>query len=117
MKLFKIVIFTSVYPSTPSTPTATNLQSISVKVNWSSPNLGDSTLTSYKMQYKKTSDSSWVDKDAGSSTGSTTLTGLKPFTDYKIRMKLNTDLQSNLYSPILSVKTTSDSKYPKAFIV
>ena len=66
------------------------------------------------MQYKKTSDSNWVDKDAGSSGGTTTLTGLKPFTDYKIRMKLDTDLQSNLYSPELQVKTKSDSKYPKA---
>ena len=54
--------------------------------------LGDATVTSLELHYKKSSESSFIVQEVSSDCSNSVLFGLLPVTEYTVKLKLFTDL-------------------------
>jgi hypothetical protein len=87
----------------PSGLNATSVASSSATLNWSAV----SGATSYAIQYKPTSSSTWI--STSSATNSKSISGLSPTTTYQFQIKTICSAGSSAYSTAASFITTSSS--------
>ena len=75
-------------PLTPARLSVSSGSTISVNVMWAPPsNTGRPTITSYDLQYKKSSDTGWSDGPQGVTTTSTSIGGLEEDTEYQVQVR------------------------------
>ena len=75
-------------PLTPARPSVSSGSTTSVNVMWSAPsNAGRPTITSYDLQYKKSSDTGWSDGPEGVTATSTSIGGLEEDTEYQVQVR------------------------------
>ena len=72
--IFKILL--SLVPSSPILVSETNISSFIVEIKWSKPDKANGIILSYKLSYKKHSDTNYTDIDVSAETLSKNITSL-----------------------------------------
>ena len=85
-KIHAMAVITMVLPGAPTSVTAASTSS-SITVNWDVPaDFGTGGIAGYKVQYKASTSSTWVDWPHTGTTTEATITGLATTTTYNIRV-------------------------------
>ena len=75
-------------PLTPARPSVSSGSTMSVNVMWAPPpSTGRPPITSYDLQYKKSSDTGWSDGPQGVTATSTSIRGLEEDTEYQVQVR------------------------------
>ena len=88
-------------PLTPAAPSVSAIagSTMSLSVSWVAPaNTGRPAITSYDLQYKKTSDGGWTDGPQNVTGTSTSITGLDGNTPYQVQVRATNDDGDSLWS-------------------
>ncbi|MFN8015296.1 MAG: fibronectin type III domain-containing protein [Acidimicrobiia bacterium] len=92
-------------PDKPNTPTATTVLPKGIGIEW---NDQSSVATSYTIQYKKSSDSEWINYNNTSyPSASAVIFPLEESTSYDIRVGSTNDRGTSDYSDVLTISTTA----------
>ena len=81
----------------------------SLTLKWSHPSIGDMPVTSYKLEYKEAVDGATT-KTSITSASSHVITGLKPYTNYTIRVMAKSRVGEGLWSAPIEFTTDQAGK-------
>ena len=101
-------------PTTPLSPSITDITTSSMKFNWQPPaDDGGSAITSYQVQYKASSSSTWINAPAqGPSPTSHVFTNLNPSTSYDFKVSAINAIGSSPYTSPVSATTLTPATPP-----
>jgi subtilisin family serine protease len=93
-------------PGTPGAPTLSNVTATSTTVSWTTPSTdGGSAITSYLVQYRAATATTWQSVTVTAPTTSATVTALSRNTTYTYRVTARNSLGSSLASATTSART------------
>ena len=105
-------------PLAPDAPgvSAVSGSTTSVSVTWTAPtNTGRPSISSYDLQYKKTSDQGWTDGPQNRTGTSTTISSLDPDTEYQVQIRATNADGDGPYSGPGTGRTADPANTPPTF--
>ena len=103
------IFFPSPVPSPPIGLKADNIKATSMTISWQPPHNVNCIISGYQVSYTLHGESEWL-HDVAKNTTSTELTGLRPHTEYTVRVRAKT-VDYGEYSTPIKASTLEDGEY------